>query len=52
LNKFSRNLRKHYFKGKPNVLKNGFYEKLPKKTRKLIQEKGALSGCAAKVLGV
>lgn len=48
----SRNMRKKIFKGKTNVLKNGMYEKLPLKTRKLLQEKGALSGCAAVVLGI
>ena len=52
MNKFSRNMRKNIFKGKTNVLKDGFYEKLPSKTRKLIQQKGALSGCASVVLGI
>ena len=52
LNTFSRKMRKNIFKGKTNVLKDGFYEKLPLKTRKLIREKGALSGCASVVLGV
>jgi hypothetical protein len=49
---FTQKMRKNIFKGKTNVLKNGFYEKLPSKTRKLLQEKGALSGCASVVLGV
>ncbi len=52
MNKFSRNMRKNIFKGKTNVLKDGFYERLPSKTRKLIQQKGALSGCASVVLGI
>jgi hypothetical protein len=49
---FTQKMRKNIFKGKTNVLKDGFYEKLPSKTRKLLQKKGALSGCASVVLGV
>ncbi len=49
---FTHKMRKNIFKGKTNVLKNGFYEKLPSKTRKLIKNKGALSGCASVVIGV
>lgn len=52
MNDIAKQIRKEYFKGKTNVLKHGFYEKLPAKTRKLIQEKGATSGCAAIVIGV
>jgi len=52
MNTFSKNMRKNIFKGKTNVLKDGFYEKLLSKTRKLLQEKGALFGCASVVLGV
>lgn len=38
-------LRNEIFKGKTNVLKNSFYEKLSPKTRKVLKKKGALSGC-------
>ncbi len=52
MNTFSKNMRKNIFKGKTNVLKDGFYEKLPSKTRKLLLKEGALSGCASVVIGV
>lgn len=46
---FTKKARKNIFKGKTNVLKNGFYEKLSSKTRKILKEKGAISGCAVAV---
>jgi hypothetical protein len=49
---FTQKMRKNIFKGKTNVLNNGFYEKLPAKTRKILRKQGALSGCASVVLGI
>lgn len=31
---------------KENILKNGFYEKIPKKTVADLKKKGAISGCS------
>ena len=44
------NLRKGIFKGKKNVLKNNFYEKLPKKNVDKIKKQGAISACTAVLL--
>ena len=40
------NMRKHFFKGKTNVLKDGFYEEFPKDKLADLKKKGAISGCA------
>jgi len=44
------NLRKGMFKGKKNVLKKDFYEKLPKDSINKIQKEGAISGCTSQIL--
>ncbi len=48
--KTSKSMRANIFGKKTDVLKNGFYEKLSKKTVAELKKKGAISGCAAAVL--
>ena len=45
-----RQTRKNIFGNKTNVLKNGFYEKLPKKNIKSMKKNGAISGCIKKYI--
>ena len=45
-----KSLRKGMFKGKKNVLKKDFYEKLPKDSINKIQKEGAISGCTSQIL--
>jgi hypothetical protein len=40
------NMRQHIFGTKKNVLKDGFYEKLPSDKVKLLKKEGAISGCS------
>lgn len=40
------NMRQNIFGTKKNVLKDGFYEKLPSDKVKLLKKEGAISGCA------
>jgi membrane-associated HD superfamily phosphohydrolase len=45
-NKMLSNTRKNIFGSKKNVLRNGFYEKLPSDKVKLLKKEGAISGCS------
>jgi hypothetical protein len=40
------NMRQNIFGTKKNVLKNGFYEKIPSNKVKLLKKEGAISGCS------